>query len=397
MFFTLALFAFFAIALPDAMLGVAWPFMRVTFDQPLAAMTLVLPFGVAATVVSTSGWTWAAARLGLGRLLTGSVALSAVALMCCALAPAYWVIVACAVLFGLSSGAIDAALNAYAARHFGPRQINFMHAAYGIGAATSPLIVTGVVSSGTSWRWAYLAVMIIQGALTILFATSSRRWNEAGAPSPASPNRPRWRPPPRAVAGLLVAAVDCGLESVVGLWAFVFLLEALTLEPAIAGVVVSGYWAALVIGRILLGSVAERVGTWPVLAAATIVAVTAALLLISGQPIATAVGVVLLGLAVAPIYPLLVLTTSERTTASSVDRLVGFQAAATTLGAVTFSSLVGLIMGAALTGFASCVVALALLTAGGIWALKPGQQSSARSTRGLRHPRSDQPPQSGSR
>jgi hypothetical protein len=42
--FVLALFAFFAIALPDAMLGVAWPFMRVSFNQPLAAMTLVLPF-----------------------------------------------------------------------------------------------------------------------------------------------------------------------------------------------------------------------------------------------------------------------------------------------------------------------------------------------------------------
>src|SRR5215204_4476432 len=60
---------FFAIALPDAMVGVAWPFMRVSFNQPLAAMTLVLPFGVAATVVAASGWTWAAARIGLGRLL----------------------------------------------------------------------------------------------------------------------------------------------------------------------------------------------------------------------------------------------------------------------------------------------------------------------------------------
>jgi MFS family permease len=255
MFFILALLAFFAIALPDAMLGVSWPFMRVTFDQPLTAMTLVLPFGVAATVVSTSSWTWAAARLGLGRMLAGSIALSAVALLCCALAPAYWVIVFCAVLFGLLAVAIDAALNSYAARHFGPRQINFMHAAYGIGAATSPLIVTVVVSAGTSWRWAYLVVMIIQGALAVLFAFSSRRWNEAAGktsntstatPFPSPMNRARWRPQPRAVAGLLVVAVECGLESVVGLWAFVFLLEAVALEPAIAGVVVSGYWAALV-------------------------------------------------------------------------------------------------------------------------------------------------------
>jgi MFS family permease len=390
MFFILALLAFFAIALPDAMLGVAWPFMRVTFDQPLAAMTLVLPFGVAATVVSTSSWTWAAARLGLGRLLAGSIALSAVALLCCALAPAYWVIVSCAVLFGLSAGAIDAALNSYAARHFGPRQINFMHAAYGIGAATSPLIVTVVVSAGTSWRWAYLIVMIIQGALAVLFAVSSRRWNEAAGktsntstatPSPSSMDRARWRPHPRAVAGLLVVAVECGLESVVGLWAFVFLLEAVALEPAMAGVVVSGYWAALVVSRVLLGSVAERVGTWSVLAAATIVAVIAAALMVSQQPIPTAVGVLVLGLAVAPIYPLLVLTTAERTTASSVDRLVGYQAAASTLGSVIFASVAGLIMGANLTGFAYCVLVLALLTVCGTWALRPGRPSSTRSPR----------------
>jgi len=385
MFFILALLAFFSIALPDAMLGVAWPFMRVTFGQPLAALTWVLPFGVAATVVSTSCWTWAAARLGLGRLLASSVALSALALLCCALAPAYWVIVACAVLFGLSAGAIDAALNSYAARHFGPRQINFMHAAYGMGAATSPLIVTLVVSSGTNWRWAYLNVMIIQVLLAVLFAASSRRWNQAQTnetpPVSTFPQPPERRQhlPPQAVAGLLLAAVDWGLESVVGLWAFVFLLEEVTLPPAIAGAVVSGYWAALVIGRGLLGAVAERTGTWPVLAAATVIAVSAAALVMTHQQTATAAGVVLLGLAVAPIYPLLVLTTTERTTAESVDGLVGFQAAASAVGSVAFASLAGLIMGADLNGFAYCVLALALLTSGGTWALKPGQRSPTRS------------------
>jgi hypothetical protein len=57
-------------------------------------MTLVVLFGVAATVVSTSGWTWAAVRLRLGRLLVGSVALSAMALLSCAIVAAYWVMVA---------------------------------------------------------------------------------------------------------------------------------------------------------------------------------------------------------------------------------------------------------------------------------------------------------------
>jgi MFS family permease len=380
--FLLALLAFFAIALPDAMLGVAWPFMRVTFNQPLAAMALVLPLGVAATVVSTSSWTWAAARLGLGRLLAGSLAMSTAALLICATAPAYWVVVACAVLFGLSAGAIDAALNAYAVRHFGPRRINSMHAAFGVGAATSPLVVTAGISAGTSWRWAYFAVMVIQLLLTLLFAATARRWTEAatvaGVTAPAtpprrSPARPRWRPPPRAVAGLVVVAVEVGLESAVGLWAFVFLLDAMALPAATAGIVVSGYWAAMVLGRILLGAVAERVGTWPVLAMVTAMTVIAAALLVSGQAVPAAVGVVVLGLSVAPVYPLLMLTTAERTSAASVDRLVGFQAAASTLGAVTFASVVGLFMGRDPATFAGCVLVLAILSCGGIWALQPGR------------------------
>ena len=383
--FSLALLAFFAIALPDAMLGVAWPFMRVTLDQPLAAMTLVMPFGVAAAIVSTSSWTWAAVRLGLGRLLTVSLATSTAALLICAVAPAYWVVVACAVLFGLSAGAIDAALNAYAVRHFGPRRINFMHAAYGVGAATSPLIVTTVVSVGTSWRWAYLAVMVIQGWLTVVFAATSRRWTDAAANSSAlapatatrsAPTPPRWRLTARAVTGLLVVAVEVGLESAVGLWAFTFLFDALAFEAVTAGVVVSGYWAAMIVGRILLGTVAERVGTWPVLATVTTMAIIAAVLVVSRQPVPAAIGVVGLGLAAAPTYPLLVLTTAERTPAHSVDRLVGFQAAASTLGAVTFAGVTGLSMGADPTAFGSCVLVLALLTSGGIWALQPGRHTT---------------------
>lgn len=255
-----------------------------------------------------------------------------------------------------------------------------------MGAATSPLILTGVLGLCAGWRWAYLAVLLIQAVLAVLFAASARRWSQAatqptgagpGDPSSSSQPRRRRRSEPRAIAGLGLVAVECGLESVVGLWAFVFLYEAVGLEPAWAGGVVSGYWAALVIGRVLLGSVAARVGTWPVLAAASVLVTASAALVMSRHSAATALGVVLLGLAVAPIYPLLVLTTAERTTACSADTLVGFQAAASTLGAVSCSGLVGLVMGADLSGFASCVLALAVLTTGGLWVLRPGHLARA--------------------
>ena len=388
--FLLALLAFFAIALPDNMLGVAWPFMRVTFNQPLAAMSLVLPFGVAATLVSTSSWTWAAARLGLGRLLAASLAMSTAGLLLTAVAPAYWVVVACAVLFGLSAGAVDAALNAYAARHFGPRRINLMHAAYGVGAATSPLIITAAVSFGPGWRGGYLAVMILQGLLAVLFTVTARQWTTAAhiAQPGAAPTRPtpasarsRWQPPRRAVAGVLVVAVNTGLETVVALWGFVYLLEAVALSTGTAGLLMSGYWVALVIGRVVLGAATERIGIWPMLAVVTIGTVLATALVATRLPVLAGVGVIVLGLAVAPIYPLLILTTSERTASASVDRLVGFQAGASTVGAVTFTALVGLLMEIDIVLFGGSVLVLAILSSTGIWLLRPGRHRPGTSGR----------------
>ena len=385
MLFVLSLLAFFAIALPDNMLGVAWPFMRITFNQPLPAMTLVLPFGVAATVISASYWTYAAARIGLGRLLAWSVASSAAALLCCALAPGFWVIVASAVVFGLSAGAIDSALNAHAARHFGPRRINQMHAAYGLGAATSPLIVTALISAGSTWRWAYAVVMVMQAILAVSFAATARHWDAAAyrpersattpAGSRASTTTPRWWQQRRALSGVLVVVVESGLESVVGLWAFVFLLEGLSLPASIAGPTVSGYWVGIVVGRVLLGPVAERLGPWPVLAGVTTLAAVAAILLVLGQPALAVVGVVVLGLALAPVYPLLVLTTAERTAAPAVDRLVGLQAAASTVGSVLFPTLIGVLMDASpAKAFAVGVLVLTLAAGGGIWVLGPGRR-----------------------
>ena len=76
----LAYLAFVSIALPDSMLGVAWPSMRLSFGQPLSAAGLVPPVGVAAAVLSTIAAPYLAARWGVGRLPAAGTALSAAAL-----------------------------------------------------------------------------------------------------------------------------------------------------------------------------------------------------------------------------------------------------------------------------------------------------------------------------
>src|SRR5918998_1634868 len=108
----LAYLAFFGISLPDGLLGVAWPSMRISLHQPVGAVGLLLPFAVASSMLSSASTGVLLARIGVGRLLAASIAVSAVALFGQALAPAFWVVIVTAVVLAAGSGAIDAGLNA---------------------------------------------------------------------------------------------------------------------------------------------------------------------------------------------------------------------------------------------------------------------------------------------
>jgi len=172
----LAYLAFVSIALPPSMLGVVWPSMRLSFGQPLSAAGLVPPVGVVAGLISTSLAPYIVRRIGVGRLLAIGTFLSAAALGVSAASATMWQFLGSVALLGLAAGAVDATLNAFAARRFGPRRINMLHASFGLGAAASPLIVTAVIVSGLSWRWSYVIVMGLQFAVAITFAVTWRRW-----------------------------------------------------------------------------------------------------------------------------------------------------------------------------------------------------------------------------
>jgi len=361
----LAYLAFVSIALPPSMLGVVWPSMRLSFGQPLSAAGLVPPVGVVAGLISTSLAPYIVRRIGVGRLLTIGTFLSAAALGVSAASATMWQFLGSVALLGLAAGAVDATLNAFAARRFGPRRINMLHASFGLGAAASPLIVTAVIVSGLSWRWSYVIVMGLQFAVAITFAVTWRRW-EAPVNGPVATSERTvgvWGTD--SVLGMVMVAVQNGIESAVAIWAFTY-LTGLGVSTAVAGGLASGYWLTLVVGRVALGSLAERIGAWKVMALAAGLLLAAGVLVNVEMPVPAMAAVLLFGVAAAPIYPLLVLTTAERTSPDVADRVIGFQAAASSIGSAITPGLIGLALGYELRAFgwslaALCVVAAVLL------------------------------------
>ena len=112
--------------------------MRLSFHQPVGALGLVLVFGITASVLSSAAAARLLARLGPGLVVAAATLLVALALGEESAAPSLSLFTAGAVVFGVGSGALDAALNAYAARRFGPRQVNWMHASLRPGRLPRP-------------------------------------------------------------------------------------------------------------------------------------------------------------------------------------------------------------------------------------------------------------------
>src|SRR5688572_6582458 len=175
----IAFVAFISLGLPDGVNGVAWPSVRATFGLPVGHLAILITAGTCGYLVASFSSGAVVRRLGVGRLLLASSLLVVGASAGYALAPAWPVMVGLGVFSGLGAGAIDAGINAYAARHFSPRLVDWLHAFYGVGATLGPVLMTAVLAAGLSWRWGYGVNAMLLAVMAVCFVFTLRLWAAA--------------------------------------------------------------------------------------------------------------------------------------------------------------------------------------------------------------------------
>lgn len=388
----LACLLFFAAAMPSSTLGLLWPSIRISIDEPIEALGVLLALGTAASVVASAATGRLLSRLATGWVLAAGGMLVALALVIEAGARSVWVFAGGMMLFGAGFAAIDTALNAHAAHHFGARGINWMHASYGVGATAGTALVTVLLSSAYTWRWVYGSMGLVMVAVATVLAVRHRAWIRPAPPADPVPHQVGGTPErvaangrrPRTTAvvlgSLAFTAIETGIESGAGIWGYVFLTQGRGLSPATAGAAVAAYWAMMVAGRGALGAVAERLGAARVLGAAVAaVSAGAALMAVPGHPVVAVTGLMVLGLAAAPVFPLFTLTTAQRlgpAGAAATTRTVGLQVAASAIGSAALPAGIGWAIGAyGATAFAPPLLLLSLA----MWAgYAPLSRSSGR-------------------
>ncbi len=357
----LAFLGFISLGLPDAVIGVAWPSVRDTFQRRQGAVGIVLVVSGAGYLLSSFFAGRLMHALGIGLMLAASTCLVATAMFGFGCSTVWGAFVLCALVHGLGSGAIDSGLNGYAAHHMSARHMIWLHACYCFGALIGPVLMSTLLAGGRHYSAGYSAVGGIMLTMSVLFLFTYRLWDETSSSSvpfaegtfPAG----EIRLPISAGSVLRSSAVwlqmaifflYTGLEVTFSQWTFTVLTESRQVRPDTAGLAVGVYWGAIGAGRVASGLIADRFGIDRLLRYCLLGAGSGALLFAARLPVgATFLGLSLAGLGLAPVFPCLMSQTPQRLGPELSAHAIGFQVGAAMIGAAVVPGTLGVMAGMA--------------------------------------------------
>jgi fucose permease len=349
----LTFIAFIALGLPDGLLGVAWPSLRSDFSISLDAMGMIMVTATAGYMTSSFFNGKLVSRLGVGRLLAASCALTGLTLFGYSISPSWYLMVFLGIFAGMGAGAIDAGLNTYVAANYNEGFMQWLHASYGIGITFSPLIMSYAVNSLNSWRLGYDIVGGFQLLLALCFVISLPLWNKGKKKDGAEETRKLtdyktsyWETfkQPRVWLSFLLFVIYCWAEVSMGAWAYTLLTESRHIAPSIAGILTGSYWAFFTVGRFSAGLYTRKISLHTLIYASLSAAMVGVILLWwNPSEIVSLIGIGLTGLAIAPIFPGLMSGTSERVQPKFAANTIGMEMSGAAIGSSIGPALVGIL------------------------------------------------------
>ncbi len=351
--------AFVSLGLPDSLLGSAWPVMYTELGAPVAAQSAITTIITACTVVSSLATTPLIRRLGTGKLVAGSVALTAVAILGFSASTSLWQLLLLALPYGLGAGSIDSALNSYVAVHYGERHMSWLHCCWGIGTSVSPVIMGWALTGPMGWHGGYLVVGLMQAAITAVMVFSLPLWKRGveGADAEAEPGDGAAASGgftyaevlrmPGAKSAIFSFGCYSAFEYICGLWSASHLVLARGIAEAQAATMVSFFYMGITVGRLISGFIAPRVGSRNMIRLGQgIVVAGLALLTLGRGEAALSCALALIGLGCAPIYPSIIALTPERFGEAASQSMVSLQMACAYVGSTFAPPLCALMVSA---------------------------------------------------
>lgn len=341
--------AFISLGLPDSLLGAAWPSMYRQLGASLSwagVLSMLISCGTIASSLASDRLT---AKLGTGRVTALSVAMTAAALFGFSVSGRFWQLCLWAVPYGLGAGSVDAALNNYVSLHYQSRHMSWLHAMWGVGASTGPLIMSWALAGG-SWNRGYRTIALLQVALTAVLVCSLPLWKRPSdlegeaAFTPEHRSLPQLLRLPGVPEVLLCFFCYCALESTAGMWAASYCTLARGIDAQTAASWASLYYLGITAGRFASGFLTMRLSDRKMIRLGqAVIAVGVALLLLPGGNAVLFLGLLLIGVGSAPVYPCIIHETPVNFGRALSLEMTGVQMAVAYCGSCLMPPLFGLL------------------------------------------------------
>lgn len=342
--------AFIGLGLPDTVLGAAWPLMQRDLMAPLSAAGLLSIIVSVGTIVS-SLWTPALLRLmGTGKLVFLSIAFTAAASFGYGISNSFAMMCLFAIPMGIGAGAIDVAMNNFAAIYLESKHTSWLHASWGVGACLGPALFSISVVTGIGWRGAYDMVALLLALIAVMMLITLPIWKKMEKRDASQQESAVKDISLRAalkVPGIKLSFwvffFYSSLEISTSLWCGTYLV-ARGFEPEIGAIAVSLMFASVMVGRILSGFFAIKFTDMRLVHAGIAIVVVGCFILVLPLPLwVTPVCICLLGFGCAPVYPSLIHATPARFGEELSGRAISIQMAGSYLGAIVMPPAFGFV------------------------------------------------------
>ena len=353
--------------------------MHLDLQTPISAAGILSIIASLGTIVSSLCTPKFLRILGTGKLVAYSIALTAIASVGYGNADSFNVLCLWAIPMGIGAGAVDVAMNNFAAIYLESKHTNWLHASWGIGATLGPSLLSFSILTGNGWRGSYEYVAASLTAIFVLILISLPLWKKTEARGGlsenvtipansenvkvASPgNAPRTAASPDnnannaphisirealRVPGMKLSFLTfffySALEISTSLWCGTYLI-ACGFKPEIGAFIVSLMFASVMIGRIASGFFAIKFTDHRLIYAGIFIVAAGCLVLSLPLPLwMQPVCICLLGLGCAPVYPSLIHATPARFGESLSSQAISIQLAGSYIGSILMPPAFGLV------------------------------------------------------
>ncbi len=346
--------AFISLGLPDSLLGAAWPTMHGELNVPISYAGIISLIIAVGTVVSSLRSETLVKYMGVGKITTISVGMTALALWGFSMSDQFWMLCLWAIPYGLGAGSIDAAINNYVALHYSSKHMSWLHCFWGIGTIMGPYVMGFVLMGGLGWGAGYRIISCFQIALALILILSLPLWKKkASERMDVGVCEDKCVRPLTLIQTLNIRGAKevmltffcyCAVEQTMMLWMSSYMFLHNGISEVEAASVASVFFVGLTFGRFVNGYLTIKFSDINMIRVGQGLVIIGLLLLLLSLGQATAIfGIVLFGFGCAPIYPCIIHSTPENFGADKSQAMIGVQMASAYLGTCLMPPLFGVI------------------------------------------------------